>query len=57
MQLDEEGISRLEESVSSLQVGGISIEEYNRELEAANDSIDRGEGIPHEEVVKQLKGI
>ena len=35
--------------------GGISIEEYNKEIDEAMARMDAGEGIPHEEVVRRLK--
>ncbi|MEL6535904.1 MAG: hypothetical protein AAFQ98_10855 [Bacteroidota bacterium] len=57
MQLDEEGLSRLENTVSSFQEMDGAIEKYNKELEEANASIERGEGIPHEEVVRQLNEL
>jgi hypothetical protein len=36
-------------------LGGFTIEEYNRDLEEAEREIERGEVVPHEEVMKMLK--
>ena len=37
------------------QEGRISVEQYNRELEEAEEEIDKGEFIAHEDLKKQMK--
>jgi hypothetical protein len=37
------------------QEGRITVEQYNRELQEAEDEIDKGEFISHEDLKKEMK--
>lgn len=55
MHLNEEELTELEASIARFsKEDPISIEQYNRELEEAEDEIDRGEFYTHEEALERL---
>lgn len=55
MHLDEEELTELETSLIKFSSEPVSIEQYNRELEDAEEEIDRGEFYSQEEVEKMAK--
>ncbi len=55
MRLNEEELTKLEASMAKFsKQEPISMEQYNREIEEAEDEIDRGEFYTHEEAVERL---
>lgn len=55
MEMDSESLLKLEISIDLIFSEGISLEQYNREIEEANDEIEKGIYQSHEDAVKEIQ--
>lgn len=55
MEMDSESLLKLEISIDLIFSEGISLEQYNREIEEANDEIEKGIYLSHEDAVKEIQ--
>lgn len=55
MEMDSESLLKLEISIDLIFSEGISLEQYNGEIEEANDEIEKGIYLSHEDAVKEIQ--